>query len=121
MMSSLQDIREKWQRSRMAMEILVRRQKYASSDGHGFNGQAIRKRIFGELMSLRFEAIVETGTFMGSTTGYMSEISGLPVHSCEAKKLYHLAARSRLSRLSNVQLEIGDSRTFLQSLSLKPL
>ncbi len=121
MMNSLQDIREKWQRSRMAVEILVRKQKYAPSDGDGFNGQALRKRIFRELMTLSFDAIVETGTFMGSTTGYMSEVSGLPVYSCEARRLYHFAARSRLSRLPNVQLKGGDSRTFLRNLALGPL
>jgi hypothetical protein len=105
----------------MAIEILLRRTKYAPSEGDGFNGQIVRKRIFRDIMALSFDAIVETGTFMGSTTGYMSEVAGLPIHSCEARRLFHLAAKSRLSRLRNIRLAISDSRTFLRSLAKDPL
>lgn len=117
LMNSLRDARETWRRSRMAVNLLVRRTKYVPSDENGFNGQVVRKQIFRELMTLRFDAIVETGTFMGSTTGYMSEISGLPVQSCEARRLFHLAAKSRLSRFHNIRLVQSDSRVFLERLA----
>jgi hypothetical protein len=51
--------------------------------GGPFNGQARRQAIFDDLVKqLKIVAIVETGTFRGTSTAYMAK-AGLPVFSCE--------------------------------------
>src|SRR5690242_19166486 len=68
----------------MAIDAMVVTPKYVAGDDVGFNGQQFRKRIFAELISaIPFDAFVETGTWLGNTTAYMSQTGGRPVYSCE--------------------------------------
>jgi len=101
----------------IALDTLIENPKYGSSDVVGFNGQIIRKWIFRELMSLNFDAIVETGTFIGDTTGFMAEASQLPVYSCEINHRFHSLAKMRLADFDNIHLEESDSRAFLEKLA----
>ncbi len=83
-----------------------------------FNGQSGRQRIFAGIMEkMSFECIVETGTYIGNTTGWMNHLSRLPVHSCEINRRFHLLARRRLEARKDVHLEIGDSVSFLRRLA----
>jgi hypothetical protein len=88
--------------------------------GGPFNGQCFRQLIFLDLVrACRFEAIVETGTFRGSTTLFLSHNSnGAPVHSCEVMARFFQIARRRLRGLSNLHLHNLDCRTFLSRLHL---
>jgi len=90
---------------------------YLASNDVGFNGQQFRKTIFKKLLcSYPFQTMVETGTCLGNTTGYMAEISGLPVWSAELDPRFAALARKRLVRFSNVRIENIDSRAFLRDL-----
>jgi predicted O-methyltransferase YrrM len=88
--------------------------------GGPFNGQCFRQLIFIDLVrACRFEAIVETGTFRGSTTLFLSHNSnGAPVHSSEISPRFFQVARRRLRSLTNLQLYNLDSRAFLSALYL---
>jgi len=89
-----------------------------SEFGGPFNGQTVRRRIFLELLrAIPFRAIVETGTFRGSTTSLLAEQSGLPVYSVEATPRFFYYARLRLRRHRRVHITLGDSRQFLKGLS----
>jgi hypothetical protein len=91
---------------------------YEPSSGTGLNGQRVRKQIFADLLAtLPFDAIVETGTWMGDTAGYLATTTNVPVYSCELDRTAHAIAKLRLARLSQVHLERGDSRAFLRGLS----
>jgi hypothetical protein len=88
--------------------------------GGPFNGQCFRQLIFIDLLrSCRFDAIVETGTFRGSTTIFLARnAAGIPVYSCEINPRFFAIARRRLRGLPNLHLHNLDSRTFLANLNL---
>jgi predicted O-methyltransferase YrrM len=84
--------------------------------GGAFNGQEGRQGIFEQLLEvLKVTAIVETGTFRGTSTAYMAKF-GLPLYSCELNPRYFRYASQRLSPLANVHLTLSDSRPFLRGL-----
>jgi len=84
----------------------------------GFNGQINRKKIFQDLLlAFPFEVIIETGTWVGNTTGYMATISKLPVYTSELNKRFYTLAKMRLSEFSNIYFELSDSREFLKKLA----
>lgn len=92
--------------------------RYSTASDRAFNAQQFRRRIFRDLIgAIRFDAIVETGTWTGETTGYMAENSGLPIHSCELNPRLQALAKIRLSDMPGIRLECADSRAFLNRLS----
>ena len=94
------------------------RPKWREPWGGPFNGQAFRQRIVAELCSrVAFAAIVETGTYRGSTTAHLWRTTHLPVHSFEAKPRDHGFARARLWRAGGVHLYLGDSRAGIKALA----
>src|SRR5947199_2432339 len=100
-----------------ALDGLVVNPKYVSREDIGFNGQRHRKRIFSEVMSaLQLEVVVETGTWLGDTTGYMAQTANRPVFSCEIDCRIHAVANKRLAEINDVHLELCDSRAFLRKL-----
>lgn len=85
--------------------------------GGPFNGQPLRLQFFAELLEqFRPEAIVETGTFRGTTTEYMARASGLPVWSVEMSPRHFGFARAQLQRRREVRLRLGESSSFLGEL-----
>ena len=88
--------------------------------GGPFNGQCFRQLIFLDLLrACHFEAIVETGTFRGSTTLFLCHNSrGLPVHSSEINLRFFQIARRRLRAWPNLHLYNLNSRTFLSQLRM---
>lgn len=102
----------------LALEAYISNPKYNYSEEIGFNGQKIRKNIFTSLVrTIPFDAIIETGTFTGNTTGYMSTVTSLPVYTCESNRVLHAVAKSRLKAFSNIYYYLMDSRTFLGTLA----
>lgn len=86
--------------------------------GGPLNGQEFRRRIYAEMMSgIEFAAIVETGTFRGTTTEFFAD-SGLPVYSVEIDPRPHGFAVQRLAHKRNrVHLFEGTSPDFLHRLA----
>jgi len=85
--------------------------------GGAFNGQARRVELFRELLSeFEFSAVVETGTFRGTTTDWLARHSTGTVYSVESNARLLGFARARLASRRNVVLVHGDSGTFLDEL-----
>lgn len=85
--------------------------------GGPFNGQAFRQEIFNDLTKkLKFEGIVETGTFRGITTAYMAEHSTAKIFSVESEPRFFHYAKLNLRRYKNVTVKNADSRAFLEGL-----
>ena len=92
-----------------------------SAWGGPFNGQSNRLDLFKAIVDcVHPAAIVETGTYLGTTTEYMAE-TGLPLYSIEGNSRNFGYARARLQQRSNVSLRQGDSRTELDWLLRGPL
>jgi hypothetical protein len=81
------------------------------------NGQRARRRIVMEVLEkTRPEFVVETGTFLGNTTGWFATSGNVTVYSCEISRPLHYVAKQRLRKFPNVMLSLCDSRTLLTSL-----
>ncbi len=105
-----------------AIDTLVISPKYVAGPEIGFNAQRGRKQIFSDLVSsVPFQAIVETGTWLGNTTGFMAETARLPVHSCELNPRFHALAKMRLAGMEKTSLTLSDARKFLKHLIGGPL
>ncbi len=103
------------------VDVLVTEAVFQPGPAAGMNGQHIRKQIV-ELICQEFrpERAVETGTFFGSTTGYLATTLKVPVISCELRERYHHVAKRLLRQLAEVELRRQDSRSFLCDLALDP-
>ena len=86
--------------------------------GGPFNGQKYRQRILFDLLYFfPIKAIVETGTFRGTTTAFFAG-TALPVYTTEIHLRYFTYARLHfLFNRKAVHLHNQDSRSFLRALS----
>jgi len=86
--------------------------------GGPFNGQQFRQRIFHDLLHhFPVNAIVETGTYRGTTTALFAQTS-IPVYSVETHPRFYSFSRMRFRHLRNkIHLYNNDSRAFLAMLS----
>lgn len=81
----------------------------------GFNGQVYRQVAAAHILAaMNAELIVETGTCNGETTGYLSQTSGLPVHTFEIDKNWFTVASDRLKGMF-IYLGNADSREALRT------
>jgi hypothetical protein len=95
-----------------------RRPDWRASWGGPFNGQTFRQQLFLELCSqVRFVAVVETGTYRGTTTTYFRQTTRVPIHSFESKPRHYGFARARLWLARGVHLHHEDSRAGLVRLA----
>src|SRR5687767_9801389 len=96
----------------------VFRPSLRASWGGAMNGQQGRQRMCREMLAaLPPSAIVETGTFRGTTTEFLAQF-GVPVYSVEAEPRYHAFAAMRLrASRDQVHLSLADSRAFLRRLA----
>lgn len=100
----------------MAFAESLRNPKYEDSTEAGFNAQVHRKQIFQDLINrISFQAIYETGTYFGNTSGYMKLHSSCPVITCEASPIFRSLAMSRLRDIEGIEFHCGDSREFLRA------
>ena len=87
--------------------------------GGPFNGQCFRQLIFSDLVrACAFTAVVETGTYRGTTTVFLARNSSVPVYSSEANPRFFQSAKRRLKAFPNVHLYDLDSRIFLAQVPL---
>ena len=84
--------------------------------GGPMNGQRWRCLMFAELVHRTApKAIVETGTYLGTTTEWLAAFQ-LPVFTCEAHPENYGFSRARLQATPNVRVLKADSRAFLTQL-----
>src|SRR4051794_37388876 len=80
------------------------------------NGQRWRCLMFAELVHKTApKAIVETGTYLGTTTEWLAAFQ-LPVFTCEADPENYGVSKARLHATPNVTVAKADSRAFLTKL-----
>jgi len=97
-----------------AIHVLTTDSTYKSDSRNGFNGLAGRKEIFQDILEhIQIEHIIETGTYLGNTTGYMATMSNIPVISCEKNNTLHKLAKFRLKDVQAISLTNMDSVAFL--------
>ncbi|MEK9180978.1 MAG: hypothetical protein AAB871_01975 [Patescibacteria group bacterium] len=96
------------------------RPKLKSGQGKPFNGQAFRQKIFLELTrSFPFQAIVETGTYMGSTAEFMHSTARLPIYTVEVNPRFFGYAKARFLGNRDIHLSLGDSRKILNEFAAR--
>ena len=89
--------------------------------GGPMNGQRWRCLMFAELVHrIAPKAIVETGTYLGTTTEWLAAFQ-LPVFTCEAHPENYGFSKARLQAIPNVRVLRADSRTFLTQLLSSPV
>jgi hypothetical protein len=100
------------------VDVLLADSVFRPDPATGMNGQQKRKQIV-ELICADFrpQLAVETGTFFGSTTGYLATTLRVPIISCDLRERYHHVARRLLRELPHVELRLQDSRSFLRALA----
>jgi hypothetical protein len=101
----------------MAFSLMLDSPRFVPGETAGFNAQRHRKKVFVDLLgAFNFAEIVETGTFVGDTTGYLATTAPARVFTCETSPTFLSLARSRLNGLPHIRFTLGDSRQFLRSL-----
>jgi hypothetical protein len=102
-----------------ALQILKRDPNNEHGWGdHPLNGDPERADlVFRLIKAVRFDLIVETGTFRGSTTAFFHEISDAEIYSCELIDRYFEFALDRLGETPRIHLERKDSRIFLTEIA----
>ncbi|HET9948228.1 MAG TPA: class I SAM-dependent methyltransferase [Longimicrobiales bacterium] len=89
--------------------------------GGPFNDQRGRALLCEQIAaSGPVEAVVETGTYRGTTTLFLARAFGAPVHSVEVVPRWHHYARLRTRHEPRIRLAVGDSRAFLAALATDP-
>jgi len=98
--------------------LLARKSKMAWGP---LNGQSFRQRVYAEIMSqIRFQAIVETGTFRGTTTEFFAQ-TGLPIYTVEIDpRAYGYSSLRFFPQRHQVHVYEGHSPEFLRLLANKP-
>jgi predicted O-methyltransferase YrrM len=85
--------------------------------GGPFNGQIIRQQMFWRLVhSIGAVAIVETGTYRGTTTESIAQQFTGHIYTCELNRRYYEYARRKLASYRNVTIEHADSVNYLTKL-----
>src|SRR5580658_1454491 len=99
---------------RQALDLLNPRLQFRW--GGPFNGQAQRCTLYLEMLErLRPAALLETGTYRGTSTEFMARHFAGPIHSCEIDRRCFLGSRRYLERFPQVEVANSDSRAFLRS------
>ena len=85
-------------------------------DEPALNGQLHRRAAFEAIiMATNPEEIIETGTYRGATTAFLSQRFGLPVYSVEHNRYLCLYSRLRLLPHWRAHVRHGDSSALLRA------
>ncbi len=91
-----------------------------NSWGGPMNGQAGRRAIVRELArTIAFDRVLETGTYRGTTTEFLSAVIGTPVHTVEIDARFREYSAKRLSFDRSIKVVGGDSRAFLRAMAAR--
>jgi predicted O-methyltransferase YrrM len=103
--------------TQMIVDILLSDARFDPAGQQGLNMQERRKEIVADLFArFRFDAVLETGTYLGASTGYFASTYRVPVYTSEVLPRNYHVARRILRDVLGVHLHLLDSREFLRSL-----
>lgn len=86
-----------------------------------FNGQEHRQAILESVIrSYPFDLVIETGTYRGTTTEHLRELTNAPIITIEVSKRYYEYARKRLSEVPDTRVIHGDSPTEIRRVASSP-
>ena len=89
--------------------------------GGPMNGQEGRRTLVRQIASIMdLTAVVETGTFRGTTTEFLWHVTGAPVFTVEIQPRFHRFAHRRFSGNPAIRVDLGDSAAFLRRLADDP-
>lgn len=89
--------------------------------GGALNGQKHRQKMVEGFLRMPLDAIVETGTYRGTTTAYLAVLSALPIYTVEFSPRFQAYSWLALRKFQNVHRFKGDSRHFLRTLATNEL
>jgi predicted O-methyltransferase YrrM len=103
----------------VAVDSMILSPVWKADLSKALNGQKARQGIFDDILgAFDIAEVIETGTFLGDTTGYFAHLlPSVPVRSCELSPRFAGLAKMRLGALSNVEVACSDSRLFLSGLN----
>jgi hypothetical protein len=82
----------------------------------------MQKIFFSITHKIEPTSIVETGTFLGTSTAFMAKTSpNIPVYTCEINEINYKKSKKNLRRYSNVRIIKDNSPRFLQNMADKKL
>ena len=100
-----------------AAEIDLANPVLQSSFGGPLNGQRGRTRLVLDMLdTLAPAAIIETGTFRGTTTEWLASVYAGQILTCEIEPRFFMQARRKLARFKHVAAFNDDSRAFLAAI-----
>jgi hypothetical protein len=116
-MKEIEDLRYSVSRLDFMLGGHLQGKEYWLKDSIGFNSQLKRKATFKAINEVYdFDAIIETGTNIGATTGYLASLTGKQVHSCEIRpESFSLAKDLLYPYFENIKLYNTDSIEFLNA------
>lgn len=99
------------------VDVLLSETRFDPAARQGLNLQERRKEMVADLFArCAFDAVLETGTYLGASTGYLAHTYQVPVFTSEVMPRNYHVARRMLQDLPNVHLHLIDSREFLRTL-----
>ena len=116
-MSYYRDLSIRVNNLEVALDAVLNNPKFVFEKNKSFNNQSGRRKIFESIFELLdFDRIIETGTWLGETTGHMAFNFQGPVYSSEIDSRFFSISKKKLEELKNVHLYNLDSRVFLSQL-----
>lgn len=98
-----------------AARVDLMRPSFRASWGGPLNGQEARRAVVRAIArAVDVDAVLETGTYRGTSTEFFRAVFGVPVETVEANPRFHSYSRRRLAFDTEIAVVLGDSRTFLQ-------
>lgn len=100
---------------------VIARPSFRWPHGGPLNAQEGRQRMVRQIFrTIPIGAVVETGTFRGSSTRFFANHVASPVYTVESNPRYFAYARLRFRLDRSIHVFHGDSRAFLRSLAADP-
>jgi hypothetical protein len=97
------------------------RPNVAQALGGPFNGQDRRvEAVRGIFDAIPFVVVVETGTFRGTTTLFLRELTSAPIATVEISPRYYHYSRRRLRQAQGINVIHGPSPAAIRMLSADP-
>jgi hypothetical protein len=91
--------------------------EYKNSWSGPFNGQEFRRKMFLQIITnFDIKLIVETGTYRGTTTEFMSNNSSAKILTVESNKRYYGFSELRFLFNNKIKTKCDDSRKFLKEI-----